>query len=81
MTDGHSNFFSMPEAGYGGNRTDDDRYLSTLLTAVEMLQKGCTACFDLSLAAPLPTSDVCVAAAAQAYLDAGMRAVVAPMMG
>jgi 5-methylthioadenosine/S-adenosylhomocysteine deaminase len=64
----------------GGNRTDDDRYLSTLLTAVEMLQKGCTACFDLSLAAPLPTSDG-MAAAAQAYLDAGMRAVVAPMMG
>ena len=45
----------------GGNRTDDDRYLSTLLTAVEMLQKGCTACFDLSLAAPLPTSDRSVA--------------------
>jgi 5-methylthioadenosine/S-adenosylhomocysteine deaminase len=67
-------------AWIGGNRTDDDRYLSTLLTAVEMLQKGCTACFDLSLAAPLPTSEG-VAAAAQAYLDAGMRAVVAPMMG
>jgi guanine deaminase len=64
----------------GGNRTDDDRYLSTLLTAVEMLQKGCTACFDLSVAVPLPTSDG-MAAAAQAYFDAGVRAVVAPMMG
>ena len=25
-----------------GNRTDEDRYLSTLLSAVEMLRKGCT---------------------------------------
>lgn len=64
----------------GGSRTDDDRYLSTILTAVEMLQKGCTACFDLSLATPVPTS-AGMAAVAQAYLDAGMRAVVAPMMG
>lgn len=64
----------------GGHRTDDDRYLSTLLTAIEMLQKGCTACFDLSLAVPVPTPGG-IAAAAQAYLDAGMRAVVAPMIG
>jgi 5-methylthioadenosine/S-adenosylhomocysteine deaminase len=64
----------------GGNRSDDDRYVSTLLAAVEMLQKGCTACFDLSVAVPLPTADG-MAAAAQAYLDAGMRAVVAPMVG
>jgi 5-methylthioadenosine/S-adenosylhomocysteine deaminase len=64
----------------GGNRTDDDRYVSTLLAAVEMLQKGCTACFDLSVAIPLPTADG-LAAAAHAYLDAGMRAVVAPMVG
>ena len=64
----------------GGHRTDDDRYLSTLLAAVEMLQKGCTSCFDLSPAVPIPTHEG-MAAAAQAYLDAGMRAVVAPMIG
>ena len=64
----------------GGNRTDDDRYLSTLLTAVELLQKGCTACFDLSVATPFPTAEG-LSAAAQAYRDAGMRAVVAPMIG
>lgn len=64
----------------GGQRSDEDRYLSTLLTAVEMLRKGCTACFDLSLAVPLPTPEG-VAAAAQAYIDAGMRAVIAPMIG
>jgi 5-methylthioadenosine/S-adenosylhomocysteine deaminase len=64
----------------GGNRSDEDRHLSTLLAACEMLLKGCTACFDLSLAVPLPTYGA-MAAAAQAYLDAGMRAVVAPMIG
>ena len=36
-------------------RTDDDRYLSTLLSAVEMLRKGCTACYDLSAMLPAPT--------------------------
>lgn len=64
----------------GGSRTDEDRYLSTLLNAVEMLKKGCTACFDLSLAVPFPTRDG-LGAAARAYMDAGMRAVVAPMIG
>ena len=64
----------------GGQRSDEDRYLSTLLAAIEMLQKGCTACFDLSLALPLPTEEG-MTAVAQAYVDAGMRAVVAPMIG
>lgn len=64
----------------GGNRSDEDRYLSAQIAAAEMLLKGCTACFDLSLAVPLPTQEG-MAAAAQAYFDAGMRAVVAPMVG
>jgi 5-methylthioadenosine/S-adenosylhomocysteine deaminase len=51
-----------------------------MLAAIEMLQKGCTSCFDLSLAVPLPTQEG-MAAAAQAYMDVGMRAVVAPMIG
>lgn len=62
-----------------GNRNDDDRYLSTLLTAVEMLRKGCTACYDLSAMLPTPTVEG-LGAVAQAYADAGMRAVVAPMI-
>lgn len=62
-----------------GNRSDDDRYLSTLLSAVEMLRKGCTACFDLTLLLPLPTPDG-LNVVAQAYADAGIRAVVAPMI-
>jgi 5-methylthioadenosine/S-adenosylhomocysteine deaminase len=62
-----------------GNRSNDDRYLSTLLSAVEMLRKGCTACFDLALLLPLPTPDG-LNAVAQAYADAGIRAVVAPMI-
>jgi 5-methylthioadenosine/S-adenosylhomocysteine deaminase len=62
-----------------GGRTDDDRYLSTLLAAVEMLRKGCTACYDLAAMLPYPSVEGlnCVA---RAYTDAGMRAVIAPMV-
>src|SRR5215472_9873012 len=62
-----------------GNRSTEDKYLSTQLGAVEMVLKGCTACYDLSFEWPLPTSDG-LAQAAQAYADVGMRAVVAPMV-
>src|SRR5580698_578850 len=31
-----------------GHRNDEDRYLSTLVSAIEMVRKGCTACFDLA---------------------------------
>ncbi len=62
-----------------GNRTLEDRYLSTQLGAVEMIMKGCTACYDLSFEWPLPTPEG-LALAAQAYADLGMRAVVAPMV-
>src|ERR1700733_7268704 len=62
-----------------GNRTDDDRYLSTLLSAVEMLRKGCTSCYDLSAMLPVP-SVAGLHVVAQAYADVGMRAVIAPMI-
>ncbi|HUB11314.1 MAG TPA: amidohydrolase family protein [Acetobacteraceae bacterium] len=62
-----------------GNRTADDRYLSTLLSAVEMLRKGCTACYDLSAMLPVPTPDS-LHSVAQAYADVGIRAVIAPMI-
>src|ERR1700757_3279491 len=62
-----------------GNRSTEDKYLSTQLGAVEMVLKGCPACYDLSFEWPLPTADGW-AQAAQAYADVGMRAVVAPMV-
>jgi Amidohydrolase family len=62
-----------------GNRTVEDKYLSTYIGALEMLMKGCTACYDLTVEFPQPTPEG-LAACAQAYADAGMRAVVAPMV-
>jgi len=62
-----------------GNRSTEDKYLSTQLGAVEMVLKGCTACYDLSFEWPLPTTEG-LAQAAAAYADVGMRAVVAPMV-
>ena len=63
----------------GGSRTDDDRYVSTVLSAVEMIRKGCTACFDLAAILPVPT-EAGIHSIARAYTDVGMRAVVAPMV-
>jgi 5-methylthioadenosine/S-adenosylhomocysteine deaminase len=62
-----------------GGRTGEDRYLSTLLTAVEMLRKGCTACYDLSAMLPVPSVEA-LHDSARAYADVGMRAVIAPMI-
>ncbi len=62
-----------------GRRTLDDKYLSALIGAAEMIRKGCTACYDMFAEFPLPSIEG-VEAVARAYSDAGMRAVVAPMM-
>lgn len=62
-----------------GNRQTEDKYLSTLIGACEMLLKGCTACYDLMAEFPTPSEEG-VGAVAKAYADAGMRAVVAPMV-
>jgi guanine deaminase len=62
-----------------GHRTPEDKYLSTYIGALEMLMKGCTACYDLTVEFPQPTPEG-LGACAQAYADAGMRAVVAPMV-
>lgn len=63
----------------GGNRTMEDRYLSTQIAAVEMVSKGCTACYDLFFEFPSPSVEG-IETAARAYADVGMRAVIAPMM-
>ena len=57
-----------------GNQSAEDKYLSTQLGAVEMVLKGCTACYDLSFDWPLPSSGG-LALAGQAYADVGMLAV------
>jgi 5-methylthioadenosine/S-adenosylhomocysteine deaminase len=62
-----------------GGRTSEDRYLSTLLTAVEMVRKGCTACYDLSAMLPVPSVEA-LHDVGRAYSDVGMRAVIAPMI-
>ena len=55
------------------------KYLTALVNALEMVRKGCTACYDLFLELPVVTPEG-IEAAARGYADAGMRAVVAPMM-
>lgn len=62
-----------------GNRSAEDKHLTTLIGASEMLLKGCTACYDLTLELPLPTLEGMQAASA-AYAQVGMRAVIAPMV-
>jgi len=61
------------------NRTPEDQYLSAAIGAVEMLKNGCTAAYDLFMAAPAPTAEG-VEAIVRAYIDVGLRAVIAPAM-
>jgi 5-methylthioadenosine/S-adenosylhomocysteine deaminase len=68
---------AMP--GMAGNRTLEDKYLNGLVAAVEMIRKGCTACYDLFFEFPIPSRDG-IEALGRAYRDAGMRAVIAPMV-
>ncbi|QIB35222.1 amidohydrolase family protein [Ancylobacter pratisalsi] len=63
----------------GGGQNVDDRYLLAQASAAEMLLKGCTSCYDLVLELPCPSPEGMFATAA-GYLDAGMRAVIAPML-
>ncbi len=60
------------------HRTAEHMYLSSLVGALEMVRKGCTACYDLYLELPLPSAEG-IEAVGRAYRDVGTRAVVAPM--
>jgi 5-methylthioadenosine/S-adenosylhomocysteine deaminase len=71
--------FLNASAGIYGNRGVEDKYLGAALSAVEMVRRGCTAAYDLTVEFPLPSVEG-ITAVAQAYHDVGMRAVVAPMM-
>ncbi len=62
-----------------GYRGVDDLRLSAQIGAVEMMLKGCTACYDLFFEWPVPTR-AGMAAVASAYAELGMRAVIAPMV-
>jgi len=62
-----------------GSRTTEDKYLSTLIGACEMVLKGCTACYDLMAEFPIPSVEG-MESVTRAYADVGMRAVVAPMV-
>ncbi|HWD59667.1 MAG TPA: amidohydrolase family protein [Stellaceae bacterium] len=62
-----------------GHRGTEDLRLSAQIGAIEMMLKGCTACYDLFFEWPVPTREGMVAVAG-AYAELGMRAVVAPMV-
>jgi guanine deaminase len=61
-----------------GRRTLEDKYLSAVIGAAEMVRKGCTAAYDMFAEFPLPTVEG-VGAVARAYADVGMRASVSMM--
>jgi 5-methylthioadenosine/S-adenosylhomocysteine deaminase len=63
----------------GGHRSHDDKHLSALIAAVEMVEKGATACYDLFFEFPAPTIEG-MEAVASAYAKVGLRAVIAPMV-
>lgn len=71
--------FLAGASALNGQRSEGDLRLSAELSAAEMIRKGCTACFDLSVQLPGPTV-AGIHAVALAYHAAGMRAVVAPMI-
>ncbi|MBI4182424.1 MAG: amidohydrolase [Proteobacteria bacterium] len=62
-----------------GNRSLEDKHLTTLIGAVEMVRKGCTAAYDLTYEFPGPSPEG-LEAMARAYAEVGMRATLAPMM-
>jgi 5-methylthioadenosine/S-adenosylhomocysteine deaminase len=63
----------------GIGRTIEDKYLSAMIGAAEMVLKGCTAAYDLAAEFPLPSVEG-LSAMAKAYEEVGMRCVLAPMV-
>jgi guanine deaminase len=62
-----------------GNRGPEDIYLTAQLGAVELVLKGCTACYDLFFEWPVPSREG-LSLVASAYEEVGIRAVIAPMI-
>ena len=67
------------QPGVSGRRTLEDKHLSALIGAAELVRKGCTSGYDMFAEFPAPTVEG-VDAVARAYAESGMRAVIAPMM-
>ena len=63
----------------GGQRGIEDKYLSALITAVDQVEKGTTACYDLFFEFPAPSIEG-MEAVASAYKTVGLRTVIAPMV-
>jgi len=63
----------------GIGRNLEDKYLSAMIGASEMVLKGCTAAYDLAAEFPLPSVEG-LSAMAKAYEEVGMRCVLAPMV-
>jgi guanine deaminase len=63
----------------GGSRRAEDKYLAALINAIEHVEKGSTACYDLFFEFPAPTVEG-MEAVASAYEKVGLRAVIAPMV-
>src|SRR5262245_40277601 len=63
----------------GIGRNLEDKYLSSLIGAAELVMKGCTAAYDLAAEFPLPTVEG-LSAMGHAYEEVGMRVVLAPMV-
>lgn len=59
--------------------THAQRRLAVLLSAAEMISKGCTAAYDLHFEIPEPTAEG-MATVADAYREIGLRALIAPML-
>ncbi len=62
-----------------GSRSAEDKHLAALINAVEHVEKGATACYDLFFEFPAPTVEG-LEAVASAYDSVGLRAVIAPMV-
>jgi guanine deaminase len=71
--------FLASVAATTSGRALDDKYLSAVLSAIEMVRKGCTAAYDMFVEYPATTPEG-VYAVGRAYADVGMRAVIAPML-
>ena len=65
--------------GSAANAACEDKHLSALITAVDHVEKGTTACYDLFFEFPAPSIDG-MEAVANAYNKVGLRAVIAPMV-
>ncbi|MGB3407184.1 MAG: amidohydrolase family protein, partial [Jannaschia sp.] len=71
--------FLSGAAWINAERSVADLRLAAELSAVELIRKGCTSCFDLFVELPGPSVEG-IHTVARAYHDIGLRAVVAPMI-